>query len=679
MTAVDKIINDYKDALSKLERNDKLRINVLTILAQDYAKYSSQIVGLIENAIFEANNTPAKLTRLYVIDSIVKNVRSVGNYSDHFSVNLVKVFLDVFQRADEEFRKSLFKLRNTWQEVFPRGKLYALDVEVHNIDPKWPVATPQLNGNPSQKQPAKGNSPPPDVKPVVNKNRPPVTQKNNGPPQQKPAKRLTPPPANVKNDPKSRVPTAASQNNGVSSQQKQPAQRFTPLPNTGNFESKPRLPAAGPQQRPAKRFTPPPANVNFDPRIPFPAVSTQNTGIVPQQPPIASIARLPFPGVPMQIPVPQQPVRRFTPPPANANFEPMPQFQTEPPVRMNRKRPADTIPNDFKNKISVNTPTFTMPSNNRIFVDGKAYEVFYLENAAVIERNGVPHRISFCGPPRDVIIDGVPHRMAFGETKAVMIDNQTHYLRFGAPSRELYMGDFPFKGVFGGPPIAATINGKRHEIRLCGPPPEVKIEQDPCYELARHMQNIRQNNAPEMPAAKKEDSGAINVAELLNKLKNTGVFENITAAIKSSDKAGSSIPAISSSSIHRESTPPIIPSNIKMDKFDVREKALTPLIATSTLSATFTKKQKACTDCGIFFEDVESLTYRNHLDQHIQSDLNAMAKSHPMGDSRQRYMNADDWVSFSKVEAVNKPPVIVFEHDSSSNSDEEVGDEETME
>lgn len=53
MTAVDKIINDYKDALSKLERNDKLRINVLTILAQDYAKYSSQIVGLIENAIFE--------------------------------------------------------------------------------------------------------------------------------------------------------------------------------------------------------------------------------------------------------------------------------------------------------------------------------------------------------------------------------------------------------------------------------------------------------------------------------------------------------------------------------------------------------------------------------------------------------------------------------------------------
>lgn len=37
--------------------------------------------------------------------------------------------------------------------------------------------------------------------------------------------------------------------------------------------------------------------------------------------------------------------------------------------------------------------------------------------------------------------------------------------RFGAPSRELYMGNYPFKGAFGGPPIFATINGVRHEIR----------------------------------------------------------------------------------------------------------------------------------------------------------------------------------------------------------------------
>jgi hypothetical protein len=84
--------------------------------------------------------------------------------------------------------------------------------------------------------------------------------------------------------------------------------------------------------------------------------------------------------------------------------------------------------------------------------------------------------------------------MAFGEQKQVLIDGEIHYLRFGAPSRELYMGNFPFKGAFGGPPIIATINGRRHEIRICGPPPEVRIDPEPNYELMRYMPAIRQQS-----------------------------------------------------------------------------------------------------------------------------------------------------------------------------------------
>lgn len=85
--------------------------------------------------------------------------------------------------------------------------------------------------------------------------------------------------------------------------------------------------------------------------------------------------------------------------------------------------------------------------------------------------------------------------MGFNESKTVIIDGESHVLRFGAPSRELYMGNFPFKGVFGGAPIIATINGRRHEIRLTGTPPEAKIEQDPSYELARYMESIPQTGS----------------------------------------------------------------------------------------------------------------------------------------------------------------------------------------
>lgn len=38
----------------------------------------------------------------------------------------------------------MFKLRQTWNDVFPPKKLFALDVRVHAIDPAWPItATPQ--------------------------------------------------------------------------------------------------------------------------------------------------------------------------------------------------------------------------------------------------------------------------------------------------------------------------------------------------------------------------------------------------------------------------------------------------------------------------------------------------------------------------------------------------------
>lgn len=43
---------------------------------------------------------------------------------------------------DESTRASMFKLRQTWVDVFPPKKLYALDVRVKAIDPAWPITAP---------------------------------------------------------------------------------------------------------------------------------------------------------------------------------------------------------------------------------------------------------------------------------------------------------------------------------------------------------------------------------------------------------------------------------------------------------------------------------------------------------------------------------------------------------
>lgn len=45
-------------------------------------------------------------------------------------------------QVDEKTREQMFKLRQTWSEIFAAKTLHALDSKVHQIDPAWPVSAP---------------------------------------------------------------------------------------------------------------------------------------------------------------------------------------------------------------------------------------------------------------------------------------------------------------------------------------------------------------------------------------------------------------------------------------------------------------------------------------------------------------------------------------------------------
>lgn len=53
---------------------------------------------------------------------------------------------------NEKVREKLFNLRQTWKDVFPQPKLYALDVKVNTIDRNWPITAeigvPKVHVNP---------------------------------------------------------------------------------------------------------------------------------------------------------------------------------------------------------------------------------------------------------------------------------------------------------------------------------------------------------------------------------------------------------------------------------------------------------------------------------------------------------------------------------------------------
>ncbi|KHJ91510.1 hypothetical protein OESDEN_08625 [Oesophagostomum dentatum] len=300
--------------------------------------------------------------------------------------------------------------------------------------------------------------------------------------------------------------------------------------------------------------------------------------------------------------------------------------------------------------ITTEVPTkLDIPSNNRIFVDGKAHEVEYVNDIAVIERNGLPHKIYFAGTPRNVIIDGVPHLLHFGETKAVIIDGQEHILRFGAPSRELYLNNFAFKGQFGGAPIVATINGRRHEIRLAGPAPDVKINPDPAYELTAELNRIRANKSENKPEP------SLDPFNLLKKLQQSGFLKKPEPAPAPPPNPSTRDRLRHTTMMLRDTTPPI-PSEHSVSVVERRSVPAAPLKEfnmrilkiryDSVVDALHEKQQNACPHCGQRME-LRGERYERHLDWHVKRNLKTFEKACT---SRPWYASSKDWLKSEEEE-----------------------------
>ncbi|CAF1132168.1 unnamed protein product [Adineta ricciae] len=128
---------DFKNALNDLKLNSKPLINFLTILAEEKIQNAPQIVRAIEERIAEARGEHV-LPALYVLDSIVKNLRS-SVYVQLFEARLPVLFANAFNKVDERTRSSMFKLRQTWPPFFTNLALYNLDTRTYDIDPAWPI------------------------------------------------------------------------------------------------------------------------------------------------------------------------------------------------------------------------------------------------------------------------------------------------------------------------------------------------------------------------------------------------------------------------------------------------------------------------------------------------------------------------------------------------------------
>lgn len=112
-----------------------------------------------------------------------------------------------------------------------------------------------------------------------------------------------------------------------------------------------------------------------------------------------------------------------------------------------------------------------------IHIDGIAREIRYYDNTAVVMLDwDDPREISFEAGQRRISFDDESFILNLnGDYTNVTIDGQSHRIRFGAPTRELFIDDYWFECFFGGPPVQIILNNKVKHLKLEGPPPQVSI------------------------------------------------------------------------------------------------------------------------------------------------------------------------------------------------------------
>ncbi|EYB97769.1 hypothetical protein Y032_0137g2012 [Ancylostoma ceylanicum] len=776
-------IPSFRLTLDELVNNNKTQINLLTILAEDYQQYAAAIVDTIEKQIFTVPKQQ-KLPIMYVADSIMKNIGN-SDYKELFAKIIVRLFLHVFLEGDEAVRSALYRLRQTWGDVFNRSKLYQLDIKVNEIDRAWPLTALKQGGKPpvitnTSSAPAPTAPIAPAIKPIHGKvHVNPKFIQNNGQntagevavrkgnksdaPKRvrfkteelkEPKKELIDellelppvrscdraiksepdeptPPARLSPQPPKRKAALSSGHHFDSKRKRSPPKSYdedlrslpgpttkegtvvkpTPILGSHAFtaQAKSTLCRAQQAQLPLPGRSSPPAAANGLPVLSAPIPAVPAASALPMPPTFHGPSTIAGPGgLPMPpnyhppvaaststLPVAPNYVASSSPsvapvvgpaglsmppnyvPPSSSNTGlPMPPTVRGPsgfPMPPGYRPPAaptvaavptvpvapvvpavptvpPQAPSGSNAVITTEAPTkLDIPSNNRIFVDGKAHEVEYVNDVAVIERNGLPHKIYFAGTPRNVIIDGVPHLLHFGETKAVIIDGQEHILRFGAPSRELYLNNFAFKGQFGGAPIVATINGRRHEIRLAGPAPDVKINPDPAYELTAELNRIRANKSENKPEP------SLDPFNLLKKLQQSGFLKKPEPAPAPPPNPSTRDRLRNTTMMLRDTTPPI-PSEHSVSIVERRSVPAAPLKEfnmrilkiryDSVVDALHEKQQNACPHCGQRME-LRGERYERHLDWHVKRNLKTFEKACT---SRPWYASSKDWLKSEEDE-----------------------------
>ncbi|KAJ6515785.1 hypothetical protein C8R45DRAFT_957607 [Mycena sanguinolenta] len=109
---------DYSNQLAELKVNSRPIIQNLSMIAQDFARFSDIVAQCIESHIRRVPQW-MKLPAFYLLDAISKNV--FDPYARNFAAFVVPLFLDTYAQVDEATRSKMEEMLMTWRSGSPSG------------------------------------------------------------------------------------------------------------------------------------------------------------------------------------------------------------------------------------------------------------------------------------------------------------------------------------------------------------------------------------------------------------------------------------------------------------------------------------------------------------------------------------------------------------------------------
>ncbi|KAF2355115.1 RNA polymerase II-binding domain [Trinorchestia longiramus] len=135
-----------------------------------------------------------------------------------------------------------------------------------------------------------------------------------------------------------------------------------------------------------------------------------------------------------------------------------------------------TVPENILRQIARDSETRT------IDIDGRPREIRTYGNTAILLMDSFdPRTVAFEDGHCNIVFDGgefvIPMRTD-EDYKEFHIDGETHRVKLGVPTQELFLDDRGYQCFFGGKPITIHLAGRVRTIRLDGRPPTVTIGKE---------------------------------------------------------------------------------------------------------------------------------------------------------------------------------------------------------